>query len=329
MIVFKLQNKVWYPGMLCALLLFVLPKYSMAQQDVQFSQYIFNGLALNPGYAGYKEQTNLDVMYRNQWTGLDGAPKTFSALLDGVSANNSHGFGFQVLNDQLGAENNTSAVASYAYRLKLSERSRLSFGVSAGLQQYSIDWNKLTETENDLNRPAGNTSVPRPLMNFGLFYASDKSFYGLSVTNFLSNYYNDASNLYLSRSRYYYAQAGTLIGISEELSLKPSFLIREDFKGPTNIDLNLLLVVDKKLTFGGSYRTGMKIFKKTNLQQNLSENNAISVMFSLQLKKNLRLGYAYDYSVNHMNSVSNGSHEISLGYLFNRKNAPVLTPRNL
>ncbi len=300
-----------------------------SQQDVQFSQYVFNGMILNPGYTGYREQTNLNLVYRNQWTGLEGAPKTLTASLDGVTASKNVGLGAYFVNDVLGAESNLSAFANFSYRLRLDESSRLSFGLAAGLIQYTVDG-----TKNNFSIPdplySAKQSVLNPDLNFGVFYASYRYFWGLSVSDLLSNgEKNNSQTLYLYRVRHYYAQAGALFDLSENLSLKPSILVKEDFAGPTKVDFHLFFLLGRQLWLGGSYRTGFGLFKKTNLQSNLSPNDALSGLIEFNLDPHWRIGYSFDYATSQLQAVSNGTHEISIGYTFFRKNSPMLTPRVL
>jgi len=300
-----------------------------AQQDAQFTQYIFNGLAVNPGYAGYKELTNAMILYRNQWTGVDGSPKTLTASVDGVTEDRRMGLGFQVISDQLGAENNLSAFASYAYRIQVGEESRLSLGLAAGLIQYSVDGSKLSLLNQDPNYGLIKVNVLNPDLNFGVFYANSHYYWGLSATNLLSNIqYNSSAYLYLYRVRHYYAQAGAIFDISDNLSIKPSFLIKEDFKGPTNLDLNLFFLLGKQLWLGAGYRTGVKLFSLNNLANNLSSSDALTGVVEYNLDQNWRIGYSFDFTTSNLQSVSGGTHEISIGYRFLRMRDPMASPRN-
>ncbi len=142
----------------------------LAQQDIQFSQYVFNGLALNPAYAGYKEVTNLDLTVRSQWTGLQGAPQTLSASIDGLTKNEKMGLGFQVIQDQLGAQSSTNAFVSYSYRLLLGDYARLCFGLAGGINQYTLDGTKLFTIDADQAIGSLQANSIRPDLKFGIFY---------------------------------------------------------------------------------------------------------------------------------------------------------------
>jgi type IX secretion system PorP/SprF family membrane protein len=299
------------------------------QQDVQFSQYVFNGIILNPGYTGYREATNFNILYRDQWTGLEGSPKTLTASIDGVSRSRNIGLGLYVVNDKLGVERNLSAFANFAYRVRINEESRLSFGLAAGLAQYTVDGTLYNFSAPDPNSLI-KQSVINPDLNFGIFYASYNYFWGLSVTDLFSNAQkNLSSSLYLYRVRHYYGQFGAIYDLNDNLSIKPSILVKEDFRGPTNADFNLFFLLGRKLWLGGSYRTGLILFNQKNLQSDLSTKDAISGLMEFNLNEHWRLGYSFDYATSHLQQVSNGSHEISLGYTFYKRNSPMLTPRVL
>src|ERR1700761_680046 len=127
-----------------------------AQQDAQFSQYIFNGLYINPAYAGYREDLYFNSFFRSQWTGLEGAPTTFSAAIDGTVKDGKVGLGLMVQHDEIGAQSNIAAYANYAYRLQIGEQahSKLAFGLGFGFIQNGIDGTKLNAVQ------ANDTSVP-------------------------------------------------------------------------------------------------------------------------------------------------------------------------
>jgi len=310
------------------LLAFLLPGKVKAQQDILFTQFVFNGLALNPAYAGYKEVTNVNIMYRSQWTGLTGAPQTSSASIDGLTENEKVGLGFQVLQDKLGAQTDLNAYFSYSYRLILGEYARLSFGLAAGINQYGIDGNKLVTVDADPSAATLTKSLIQPDLKAGVFYANEKFFIALSGTDLFSNFqtYNP-SYLVIKTARHYYFQTGGLITLNSELQFKPSILIREDFKGPTNLDLNLFLLMGDRLWVGTTLRTGVRIFNNSQLQSDLISNDSFSILLQYYLSQRLRIGYSYDYSLNALNNISNGSHEISLGYTFYSKHPHLACPR--
>jgi len=300
----------------------------LAQQDIQFSQYVFNGMALNPAYAGYKEATNFHLVYRDQWTGLNGAPKTTSFSIDGVTEDQKIGLGGMILQDELGAQSSLEALGVFSYRLRVGERAKLSFGIGAGVDQYKIDGSKLFSVDQETALGSLQSNLIQPTMNFGVFYATPQYFASFSVNDLFSGFQgSDPAYLVIYRNRHYYLQGGALFPISSSIMIKPSVLIKEDFLGPTNIDMNLFLLFSDRIWLGGSLRTGVRVFNQSNLQSDLSGKDAYSLMLEFFLSEKLRIGYSYDYTTSLLKDVNSGTHEISIGYTLKKRKAPMLSPR--
>lgn len=320
-------------------LLLALSMHGVAQQNIQFSQYIFNGLSVNPAYAGYKEDLYVNATYRHQWAGFPGAPRTGGISLDGVTpaSDNKVGLGVQMLFDKSGPQDALSLYGSYSYRIPLDDEDtrRLCLGLGGGVTQYSIDGTALQYIDNeDAAIPLGKKSVWVPDARFGIYYYTPRFYAGASVMDLFSLYtdatrYNWKGNNYstIRKTQHLYITTGAMFQLSENLALKPSILIKEDFKGPTNVDINAFLLIGEKLWVGASYRTGVGIWRKTNLQKDLSELDAASVMVEFYATEKLRIGYAYDLTINKMAGYQGGSHEISLGFLIPSKNYTVKNPR--
>lgn len=309
--------------------LLLLSDRAFAQQDPISSQYIFNGLSLNPAFAGYKEAVSIALDYRNQWTGLDGAPKSFFASADAPLNRANMGLGIEFSHDQAGLQQTQRLYLSYAYRLQLTEDSRLSFGLGIGGAQYSLDGTRYDPIQpNDPILIPSLNIITRPDMKAGLLFANSHYFAGLSFTDLLSNFRtNDAAYLLIKRRIHSYFSAGAIFNLNRNLKIKPSLLIREDFKSPGAADLNCFVIFNNRLWTGVSYREGLRLGRASALQTDLSANQAWVFMVQLYLADNLRLGYSFDYAATRLQQVSSGTHEISLGYTFRRKNASMLTPR--
>ena len=315
-------------------LLSVIHLSAEAQQDAQYSQYMFNSLAMNPGYAGYKEVINASLLHRTQWAGFDGAPKTQSLLVDGAFFNNKNvGLGLAIVNDEIGFQKQTSAYANYAYRLPVGENgARLAFGMALGIVQYSTDVSMAELRDfSDPNYIGGERNFTTPEGKVGLFYNTEKFYAGLSATNIISNsknYLESGKNIVARQSRHYFLTAGYLVDVNEALKIKPSFLIREDTKGPTNLDLNTFFIFNEKVWLGAAYRTSMNFGNKSDLYGGTFKANALVGALQLIASEKFRVGYAYDYSLSDIRDVSNGSHEISIGISLNPKKGTVMpTPR--
>jgi len=163
---------------LLLLLLFfgLLKPESFAQQDAQYSQYMFNSLVINPAYAGYKESYNVSLLNRNQWVGIKGAPKTQTVVLDGAFFENQKvGLGLTIVNDKIGIQGQTAAYANYSYRLPVgANNTRLAFGLAVGVSQYTLNSDQATiDYPNDPNFNDGKQSYFAPDAKFGLFYNTD------------------------------------------------------------------------------------------------------------------------------------------------------------
>lgn len=311
-----------------------------AQQNIQFSQYIFNSLSVNPAYAGYKEQWFAQMAVRSQWTGLNGAPKTGQLSIDGIAdpTKKNIGLGLQLTSDKLGAQSANSIYANYAYRLRLDDEDtqRLSFGVGLGIAQYGLDGNELRPTDQGDNElPSGKISSTIPDARFGVYYSSPKWYLGLSVMDLFSGDHSngifkwDAGTVQnLKRKRHLYLIAGTVFDVSEDTKLRPSILLKEDFKGPTSLDLSAMVIFGNKFWLGGSYRTGLKLWEKDfNKGQSLSQLNSVSAITQFYVSDRFRIGYSYDYIVSKLSSIQNGTHEITIGLTFPQKGRRILSPR--
>ena len=258
---------------------------SAAQQTIQFSQYVFNGLAVNPAYAGYRNDWTVNLSSRIQWAGINGAPQTETASVDGLAntGNGNVGLGLIGTVDRLGPESTNSVYANYAYRLQLDDDDtrRLCFGIGAGVSQYSLNGSELNATDaGDGDIPAGQVSKVTPDFRFGVYYYSPAFYAGASVFNLLASTLVDITNgaPVVNQVRTVYLTSGALVSLSDQLDLKPSFMIKEDFKGPTNLDLTSYLVFNKAVWIGASYRTGVPIWNKANLQSGLENPDAIAAI---------------------------------------------------
>lgn len=315
------------------LIIFVfIVNVAYSQQEAHYTQYIFNHIHLNPAYAGYKEDIYLQSFYRAQWTGLDGAPKSLSLAADGAVNNNKVGLSLLINSDKIGVQNHTSAYFGYAYRLNTNanETSRLSFGLSLGFMQSSLQGNLLVSDEiGDSYVPVSRQSALLPDARAGVLFTSDYFFTGFSANNiFAAGFSNkDSETRGLTPKPHLYLTAGSLIPVGEDLKVKPVFLLKDDLGGPTNLDINTFVLIKEKIWVGAMYRTAVKLYNKDHLQKELFTGSATGLMLELFARKDIRIGYSFDYSLNKLKSYNNGTHEISIGiYLkgnskFNQKNS--------
>jgi type IX secretion system PorP/SprF family membrane protein len=290
-----------------------------AQQDTQVSQYVFNGLYINPAYAGYKDDLFIQSYYRSQWVGVNGAPKSFAVAGDGSFQNGSVGLGVILTSDQIGAQSTVSGYLNYAYRIRVgeNENSKLAFGIAAGMMQLGIDGSKLNAiTPGDEAVPIGSQSRVTPDANFGIYYSTEHYFAGASVTNLLGKFIlkKDESNILVPIPQpHFYLTAGALIGINDQMKFKPVILLKDDVKGPTSLDVDGFILMNERLSIGAFYRTSVKLYQKNNLQSDLPSQNAFGGIIEFFATPNLRIGYSYDHSLNALGNYNYGSHELSIG----------------
>ncbi|MEO7212584.1 type IX secretion system membrane protein PorP/SprF [Mucilaginibacter sp.] len=301
-----------------------------AQQTVQFSQYMFNGLVVNPAYAGYKEDWTLNLSSRLQWAGIDGAPRTNTISIDGVlnPDNKNVAFGFLATNDRLGPENNTSFYANYAYRLRLDDEDtkRLSFGFGAGLVQYRIDASKFNANDPTDGRIIGNENTLMADFRLGVYYTTPSFYVGASVLNLFSKPVSGGNTLVINPVPHGYLTMGTVIALSNTIDIKPSVMLKGDLKSPAGLDLTTYLLFDKKLWLGASYNTGVNI-KRSGQYKGLDKSNTVTGIAQFNISDFLRFGYSYDFSTSALGTYQSGTHEVSLSLSFRRKQPRVISPR--
>ncbi|MEX2595170.1 MAG: type IX secretion system membrane protein PorP/SprF [Anditalea sp.] len=291
--------------------------FAFTQQLPLFSQYVFNSLHINPGYAGYKLDPFVQATYRSQYIEFPGAPKTFSISADMGSLNDKMGFGVSVSSDQLGATRTNTALLTYAYRIQTATNSFLGMGISAGASEYMLDFSLLHPDDlSDATIPAGRQHMFTPNLNAGLFFHTDRFFAGFSAFNLIGKRNFNREDMSLAfHNIHYYLQVGGLLPITDQVEFKPSVLIREAPTGPTNYDINGMFLLYEKLWLGAAYRSHLNT-KSSSDRPDLSNRNAIAMIVEVFATDQMRIGYAYDYNMNVLNNYRNNSHEISVGLYF-------------
>ncbi|MDO9254147.1 MAG: type IX secretion system membrane protein PorP/SprF [Bacteroidales bacterium] len=303
--------------LLTALLLLMTTSFLFAQQDALFSQYMFNKLAVNPGYAGSRELLSADMIYRYQWVNIEGAPKTVSFALHSPLNNPHLALGFNLSNDKIGPLSNTSAMATFAYRI-IFPKSKLSFGLQAGVKSNDVLWSKFNvkdagESFMEIGNQVENKVIPDA--NFGVYYYSDRFYAGVSARQLLQNQSllstDQLGNTQFSKlATHFYAMTGAAFPINDNVVFRPSLLAKFVNNAPPQLDLNASFLFANTLWVGASYRT----------------EKAISLITEVNIAQNLRIGYSYDIWMNELQSYNKGSHEIRISFDFN-VGKRILTPR--
>mgnify|MGYP001221393230 FL=1 len=298
-----------------------------AQQLPQFSQYIFNGLHINPAYAGYKGDGYIQTTYRSQWINFPGAPKTLSFTAD-LSANEGRmGLGVTYLKDRIGLTESNLGMLTYSYRIATGDRSMLSLGVSAGISEYAFDPTGMVTVNPDPLLPSSRVAATSPNLNTGLFYHSDNFYAGLSAYNLIGRRALLRQDIAVAfHDFHYYLTFGGLVRLADDVQLKPSVLVKHVKGSPTSYDLNAMFLFQERVWLGGSFRSNVRIFED-QLQEDLSKRNAVALVMEYFVSSSMRVGYAYDYNLNALNSYRTESHELSVGVYLNRQRKIIYNPR--
>ena len=268
-----------------------------SQHNNQYSQYMFNGLSINPAYAGANEALNLTLLHRNQWTGFDGAPKTTSISAHTPLPNKKLNIGLSYTSDIYGVTNKNIANAIFAYKLKF-KKSTLSLGILGGVDITRNDWDKIvTTTSGDALFEGQSQKLVTPLAGAGAFYLSKNYFIGLSAPALIqfSTYTKNTYNPILLNS-------GCILKYSEEMVFKPSILVKYINNSPIEFDLNLNAYY-KNFGLGFSYRT----------------NDAVVFLMNYSINDQFKVGYSYDLTITKLKTYNRGSHEVMLKYEFGYK----------
>jgi len=284
-----------------------------AQQVPMYTNYMYNTLVVNPAYAGSRDALTVTALDRSQWVDFKGAPVTQTLTIQAPLPDQHFGVGFSLLNDAIGPTNNTSLFADFAYKMQLTEKSKLALGLSGGVDILSAN---LTSVQlNQQNDPAFQTNINNqlsPNFGFGAYYSRERFYAGISIPELVQSNYSAANQengttLISKEQRSYFLIMGTLLPISENLDFKPTMLIKETAAAPVEADLTASFILMKKVLLGVMFRSG----------------DAFGVLLGLDVTEQLHVGYSYDYSYGLQTYKYNeGSHEIVLRYdflLFDKK----------
>jgi type IX secretion system PorP/SprF family membrane protein len=295
----------------------VLSQTSQAQFEPQFTQYMFNEMFINPAYAGSREQISATMVYRNQWVGLEGAPKTQTASIHGPLMNKKLGLGLTIMNESIGVTKQLSVYGNYAYRIQAGSNGAFAMGIQAGFINHQENLSEvITNEENDNEFLFNTPRVVLPNAGYGMYYNTDRFYAGLSIPRMFKNKVaGDGSSEVTSNFEFkywhYYLTTGYVFAVSENVKLKPSLMVKAVQGAPVNADITLKALFMDVFWLGFSYRT----------------EDSFSALGVFQITPKLRMGYSYDYTLTELSNYSNGTHEINLGYDFSFNKKKVVTPR--
>ncbi len=289
------------------LLLTVEGILTYAQQEPMYTHYMYNTLMVNPAYAGSRDALTVTALHRSQWVGMKDAPLTQTITIHAPLRNEHIGLGLSVLNDKIGPTNNTSIFGDFAFIMQLTKKSKLSLGISAGVNIFQAKLNTLElEQQNDPVFQTNISNLTTPNFGFGAYYSREFFYVGLSVPYLLQNSYSEVNqingNTLISKEkRHYFFIAGTLINFTNNFAFKPTTLVKVTSTAPIQADFSASFIFMKKLLVGAMYRTG----------------DAVGGLIGLDITNQLHIGYSFDWSNGLETSKYNqGSHELVLRYDF-------------
>lgn len=284
-----------------------------AQQDAQFTQYMYNTININPAYAGSRGAISVFGLYRTQWVGLKGAPETSSFSIN-TPLDNNLGLGVSLVNDKIGPTTENNLSADFSYSIPVSQKSKLSFGIKGSANIFKLDPNKLhPETKGDINfQDFENKFTPN--IGAGIYWHTDKAYAGLSVPNFIqTNRYDDSDIAIYKEKINYYFIAGYIFDLNyyQTIKFKPALLTKMVEGSPMQVDVSANFMFNNKFVIGAAYRWSA----------------SVSALAGFQISDGLYIGYAYDRETTRLANFNSGTHEIFLRFEFINKYSSITSPR--
>ncbi|WP_339894878.1 type IX secretion system membrane protein PorP/SprF [uncultured Algibacter sp.] len=307
-----IQKSSFIKGLILVVFTALLSFETQAQQDPQYTQYMYNTMSVNPGYAGQRNVLSATALYRTQWVGIDGAPKTITFGIHSPLKNERIGLGLNIVSDQLGPAEETSIDANVSYTIPVDESGdlELSFGLKGGLHILDTDWSK-GRFQNSDRLFNENIDLISPTLGAGLYLHSEKWYLGLSVPNILNTeYYDDFQESIATERLHYFLIGGYVFDLSDNTKLKPAFLVKGVSGAPLIADLSVNALFNDKFTLGLAYRW----------------DDSVSGLVGFQINPGLFLGYAYDATTTALNNYNSGTHEIMLRFEL-QQIGKILSPR--
>ncbi|MBK6831531.1 MAG: type IX secretion system membrane protein PorP/SprF [Flavobacteriales bacterium] len=286
-----------------------------AQQDPQFTQYMFNMLALNPAYAGSSDRLNIKALTRHQWVGFEGAPTTQTLTAHSPIVNESLCIGGTIMRDAHGPVTQYGFMADVAYRIFMGE-SKLAFGLKGGLNLFQGKFAELNPlVAGDQVFQQNVNSKLDPQFGFGMMYYSDRYYLGVSTPKLLrSEFFETDSLAFVSepgQRSHWFLSGGYVFDMGIYHKFKPTFLVKAVQGAPVSFDLSANFLFYEKFWLGAMYR----------------HQDAVGVLAQYNINDDFSIGYSYDYPLSTLHNYSGGSHEIMLGYLLGKPVKGIRSPR--
>lgn len=294
-------------------LAFVLTGYKLqAQQQVQFTQYMYNTMSVNPAYAGTSNRLEAQFIHRSQWVGLAGAPSTQNLGVQGI-VKNLVGLGLNITNDKIGPARELYINGNVAVNLPITSNVRISLGLNGGIDVLSVDWSK-GQYKDGFDQTMSNNinNRVRPLIGAGTYLYSDKWYFGLSSPSFIQkDTYGREDEAMINSNIHWYIIGGYVFQLTDQLKLKPAVLGKIVKGAPVTVDLSANLMIRDMYTVGVGYRY----------------KDAISLLLGVTLKKSYFIGYSYDATLTKLRGYGSGSHDIIFKYSLFTKEQGARSPR--
>jgi len=285
-----------------------------AQQDAQYTQYMYNTVSVNPGYAGSRGHLSIGALHRSQWVGLDGAPTTQTFNIHSPIGYRGVGLGLSVVNDKIGPTSETNFDIDFSYTIYTSTEGRLSFGLKAGANLLDVRFSELNQFTTDPNLAVDIDNRFTPNFGAGVYYHTNKFYAGLSVPRFLQTTHFDESSLSTAKEQMnFYFITGYVWDINTFLKFKPTLLTKVVQGAPLQIDLSANFMMNDKFILGAAYRW----------------DAAVSGMVGFNISEGFLIGLAYDREVTELGSAAfnDGSFEVILRYDFIKTKGQMKSPR--
>lgn len=281
-----------------------------AQQPSQYTQYMYNVANMNPAYVGTDTRFEALALYRSQWTGIEGAPETINLGVNG-SLGERTGLGVNFTSEKLGPSHQLDATAAFSYRIPTGLRTRLAFGVRAGVDVLDIDWSKGNYYDPNDIILNNNLNEVRPVIGAGALLYGENWYFGAAIPDVLSGQHFGEEEASVEREMYTYLMGGYTLKLAPQLLFKPAVWAKLASETRSSIDVSANFLIQDRLVVGGAYRF----------------TDAMSVLAGIYLGNTFFIGYAFDYSVTGLNSYNDGSHEIVLKYLMYPSKKRAKSPR--
>lgn len=295
---------------LLIIIVFSISAGASAQQVATYAQYMFNGLAINPAYAGSQDALSASFLERFQNVGLKGAPQTETFSVHSPLVNKRIGLGLLVVHDKVGVIDQTGVNAIYAYRIPMNNNAVLSLGLQAGASMYKADYSQLLLLQNP--DPVFNQNIRQTRPNFGagIYYYNKLGYLGLSMPSMLNNVFNTGGPTVYQNIPIIF-NGGYVFTLNRMLKLKPNFLLKIMDGRTVEFDVNANMLFDEVLWFGVSYKS----------------SKTVAMLTELQISDQFRFGYSYQITAGPLRVADLGSHEVLLNYRFKYFKKGVVTPR--